>query len=262
MSGRYFTKSERAGFGYWFSHWCAFQLTALRLGCWKFRFLFHDIEKPWLRLFLPYEKVQKIHRKRSRHHLEYFRNHTAEQVDWLAMVIDWECSPLTKWDAPRNAVDTLNHLWSKLGTEYHLSEEKCSVLQFRIRQVLRKLNIYEATTYFSRPLIADKVISRMLRTCAHVTVVLVDWPTALRSLKLTRLMKNDGRDKDLYITPDGCSYVLKHDCADGMDCQKIIVFTHSDQALNRLYTILKKSFLAYDTLNWDETEEVRKNLNF
>ena len=47
-----FDKSQRSKFKYWFAHWCAFNMTALNLGVWKFKYLFHDIEKPWLMLFL------------------------------------------------------------------------------------------------------------------------------------------------------------------------------------------------------------------
>ena len=45
-----FTKEERSGFKYWFAHWCAFQMTALNLKCWRPKYLLHDIEKPWLKL--------------------------------------------------------------------------------------------------------------------------------------------------------------------------------------------------------------------
>lgn len=55
-----FTKEERSGFKYWFAHWCAFQMTALNLKCWKFKYLLHDIEKPWLKLIWKnYNKVQR-----------------------------------------------------------------------------------------------------------------------------------------------------------------------------------------------------------
>lgn len=67
-----FTKEERSTFKYWFYHWCAFNYTACKLHAWRFKYLFHDIEKPWLRLFLPYKTVQRFHRKHNTHHLEYF----------------------------------------------------------------------------------------------------------------------------------------------------------------------------------------------
>ena len=66
-----FNKNERSSFAYWYYHWKAFNLVALSLHAWKFKYLFHDIEKPWLRLFWPYEKVQKYHRYHNNHHIEY-----------------------------------------------------------------------------------------------------------------------------------------------------------------------------------------------
>ena len=95
-----FTKEERSTFPYWFAHWCAFNLTALNLRIWKFKYLFHDIEKPWLKLFLKdYAKVQKIHRLTNRHHLEYTGKNG---IDCEALIIDWECSRFTKLNSLKN----------------------------------------------------------------------------------------------------------------------------------------------------------------
>lgn len=96
-----FGKTNRSSFRYWFAHWCAFQLTAINLGIWKFKYLLHDIEKPWLRLFLSYKTVQKIHRTYSKHHIEYSGG--LDKVDVEAMMIDWECSRLTKASSQRDA---------------------------------------------------------------------------------------------------------------------------------------------------------------
>lgn len=52
-----FNKNERATFKYTFAHWCAFQMTALNNNCWKFKYLFHDVEKPFLKLIWNYKKV-------------------------------------------------------------------------------------------------------------------------------------------------------------------------------------------------------------
>ena len=99
-----FTKEERSTFKYWFAHWCAFQMTALNLKAWKFKYLFHDIEKPWLKLIFngDYKKVQKYHRKHSKHHPEYL-DVNPNKVDWEAMMIDWECSRFTKEAQPNGA---------------------------------------------------------------------------------------------------------------------------------------------------------------
>jgi len=98
-----FNKNDRSSFPYWFSHWCAFNLTALNLKMWKLKYLFHDIEKPWLKLFLSYNKVQRFHNIHNSHHLLYYFIH--HKADWEAMIIDWECGRLTKQQCPRNAVD-------------------------------------------------------------------------------------------------------------------------------------------------------------
>lgn len=98
-----YPKSERSSFGYWFAHWCAFQIIALLSGLWKPKYLLHDIEKPWLRLFWKYEKVQKWHRFHNNHHLEYLVSHDISKFDFTGIVIDWECGRLTKESSPLNA---------------------------------------------------------------------------------------------------------------------------------------------------------------
>lgn len=97
-----FSKEERSTFKYWYAHRCAFVMTALNLHCFKFKYLFHDWEKPWLKLFLrDYRKVQKWHRLHNPHHIEYYIKH--KKADWEAMVIDWECSRFTKASEQLNA---------------------------------------------------------------------------------------------------------------------------------------------------------------
>lgn len=96
-----FDKSQRSSFSYWFWHFLAFNLVAIELKAWKPKYLFHDIEKPWLKLiWRDYSKVQKWHRTHNSHHLEY-----KGERDWPAMVIDWECSRYTKYAAPRTAIE-------------------------------------------------------------------------------------------------------------------------------------------------------------
>ena len=100
-----FTKDQRSTFPYWAAHWAAFQMTSLVLGHWKFKYLFHDWYKPWLRLFgVPYKTIQKFHRSNSNHHLEY---KGWSKKDYVAMMIDWECSRYTKKSAPLNAIQEL-----------------------------------------------------------------------------------------------------------------------------------------------------------
>lgn len=92
-----FDKSSRSSFPYWWNHWKAYNLTALMLNDWKFKYLFHDIEKPWLKLFISYEKLQRFHRRNNRHHIEYKGGYN--KIDWMALYIDWFCGRYTKYAA-------------------------------------------------------------------------------------------------------------------------------------------------------------------
>lgn len=96
-----FEESEKSSFSYWYYHWKAFNLTAYYLGVWKLKYLFHDFEKPWLKLFWEYSKVQKWHREHNAHHVQYKKGYA--KIDWEALVIDNECSRFTKISSPLNA---------------------------------------------------------------------------------------------------------------------------------------------------------------
>ena len=118
-----FGKSERSSFSYWFNHWLAFNLVALKYHCWKFRFLFHDIEKPWMKLYLKdYKKVHECHRLHNKHHLEYMFRHiildNKIKADWLAMVIDRECSRFTKIANPKTAREQLQADIEEINEKY------------------------------------------------------------------------------------------------------------------------------------------------
>lgn len=122
---RGFDKSERSSFKYWFSHWCAFNMTALNLGVWKPRHLFHDFEKPWMKLFCSYKTVQQWHRKHNKHHLEYGLLHGWNSIRWLDLIIDWESCAYTKIEAQLDARETL---------EYEVSRDKWKDYSLEIRK--------------------------------------------------------------------------------------------------------------------------------
>jgi hypothetical protein len=116
-----FTKEQRSTFPYWFAHWRAFNEVACKLGVWKPRHLLHDIEKPFLRLFMNYKKVQEFHRRHNAHHLEY-----PGQRNWVDMYVDWECSRLTKISSPRNAVEEANY---RVGNGTMSYEDYCEFMR-------------------------------------------------------------------------------------------------------------------------------------
>lgn len=110
---RKFTKDERSTWPYFWAHWMSFQMTAINLRVWKFKYLFHDWYKPWLKMFgMPYEKIQKYHRYHSNHHIEYLDYHEPTAVDWNELIIDWECSQYTKEACPRNAREEMEWIIS------------------------------------------------------------------------------------------------------------------------------------------------------
>lgn len=124
-----FSKKERSSFKYWFAHKCAFNMTALNCDAWRFKYLFHDMEKPFMKLFLEYKTVQTLHRKYNKHHPEWLENHlwayddcdklTQEKInkflkrfDYKAAIIDWECSHFTKEACKLDAADEYRRLTS------------------------------------------------------------------------------------------------------------------------------------------------------
>ena len=94
------------------AHWMSFQMTAINLRVWKFKYLFHDWYKPWLKMFgMEYKKIQKFHKEHSNHHLEHLMLlNNPHRFDWEALIIDWECSQYTKEACPRNARQEMEYI--------------------------------------------------------------------------------------------------------------------------------------------------------
>ena len=128
-----FSESEKSSFAYWFAHWRAYNLTAMLLGVWKFKYLFHDIEKPFLMfIWRDYPRVKAFHRKHARHHWSYEGN---KGYDYLGMVIDWECSRFSKATAQMNAYET--SLWDKAHYLEHAKD-----IEENIDPILKELGLY------------------------------------------------------------------------------------------------------------------------
>ena len=105
-----YIKQERFSWSYFLALWCSFQIVAITLGVWKFKHLFHDWYKPWLKMFgVPYENIQKFHRMNSNHHLEYLEHKDPSSLDWISLIVDWECSQYTKEACHRNAREEMEH---------------------------------------------------------------------------------------------------------------------------------------------------------
>ena len=154
-----FTKADRSTFPYWFAHWAAYQMTALNVNGWKFKYLFHDIEKPFLKLFLPYKKVQTLHRTYHKHHPEWLENmlfayeyqlsdekikQFLNRFDYEGAVIDWECCHFTKIEEPLDAHDEYKRLLSydNFSKKYPLITKYCyNEFSRRLMEAIKKLGL-------------------------------------------------------------------------------------------------------------------------
>lgn len=135
-----FDKSERSSFYYWFSHWCAYNLVAIKLGVWKPKWLLHDIEKPWLKLIWgDYKRVQKWHKHHNKHHIFSGRRYGINKVDWLAAVIDWEASRYSKSSCRRTALEEANHIVS--GAEVKYTKDEIEEVRKNVFPILEYLGI-------------------------------------------------------------------------------------------------------------------------
>lgn len=132
-----FKDTEKSSFAYWFAHWRSFQLVAMLLGVWHPRFLLHDIEKPFLMwIWKDYPRVKQYHRTHARHHLAYTGD---KDYDYLAMVIDWECSRYSKADAQMTAYETYDYELHKFMKAKDI--DKMKKLQLYVFPLLEKLNL-------------------------------------------------------------------------------------------------------------------------
>ena len=134
-----FTEKEKSSFSYYFAHLFAYNMTALNLKCWKWKYLLHDFEKPWLKLLWgDYQKVREWHRKNNRHHLTY---KNPNNINWEAMILDWECSRFTKQDSPKTAREMYEYFITVRYERGDISEEMKNRMENNIPSILEKLNL-------------------------------------------------------------------------------------------------------------------------
>lgn len=142
MKWKKFTKDKRSTLSYWWWHNLAFNYTAIKCHAWKFKYIFHDIEKPILMLlWRNYKKVQRYHRRHSNHHIEFPKYY---QWDLEAMILDWECSQLTKAAAQLNALDTLKATVVTGNPELYINDSviRTSLIR-RMPDILQKLRLID-----------------------------------------------------------------------------------------------------------------------
>lgn len=102
MSKENYTKWENIS--YILKHKIAFLKVEKKLtGKISIKGLLHDLDKIWLYIrYSNYKYIQKKHRENSSHHVEYKKG----KLDYVQMIIDFECASVTKPDKPLNAYQT------------------------------------------------------------------------------------------------------------------------------------------------------------
>lgn len=134
-----FSKEQRSSFKYWYYHWRNYNLVALKLGVWKPKWLLHDIEKPWLKLFWgDYKKVQKWHKHHNKHHIFSGRRYGLNKVDWLAAVLDWECSRYSKIASSKTALEEVKSL---LKEERKYTDDEREEIRKNVLPILNYLGL-------------------------------------------------------------------------------------------------------------------------
>jgi len=100
------------------------------------RGILHDVDKLFLIVLLPKKYVSKVHRFWSRHHNESFW----KKKYYRGMVIDWECSHLTKKEKQMRSHETLLTIYPSLYDdilpiikEYGLYKENIHEKYLRIK---------------------------------------------------------------------------------------------------------------------------------
>ncbi len=81
--------------------------------------LLHDLDKLWLYLWYDKETTSDIHRRRNKHHVDYWKRGEIPLSWKIQMLIDWESSSLTKPDKPLNAHETLRKYYPKIEKDFH-----------------------------------------------------------------------------------------------------------------------------------------------
>ena len=115
-----FSKSERSSFKYWFAHWCAYNMTALNLGMWKPKYLWHDIEKPWLMMF--YRDFQQM--RKERYDGMIITGAPVETLDFEDVTYWDEMTEIFSW-ARTHVTSTLYICWAaQAGLYYHYGVPK------------------------------------------------------------------------------------------------------------------------------------------
>lgn len=121
---------------YTWKHYLAFRKTEkLLIG--QHLYLFHDWDKIFMYIFLPYlgtKRIKAIHKRRKHHITEEKSDY---ECNYEEAIIDWECAKLTKPDKPENAF------------EYVMSHKRQSKHYLQLLNALKNLKLITEEQYWN-----------------------------------------------------------------------------------------------------------------
>lgn len=133
-----------------FATWCLFQHTAIKMGVWKPRFLFHNLS---ILKYLVVKSAQDslvTHEYMSNHHIVWLHvsNHYMEKFDIDSYIVDTECACLEYELPAKSVVDYISSLyrdarkqWWENGNAFNENRYKELYVYAKAMQRLRDLHM-------------------------------------------------------------------------------------------------------------------------
>lgn len=86
----------------------------------KYKYKFHDVDKIFMYLFLPFlgvKLIKVIHSQINKHHINESKD--SKECNYEEAILDWECARFTKLDKPETSYEYI--VSSKISSKHYLN---------------------------------------------------------------------------------------------------------------------------------------------
>lgn len=101
-----FTLKERTSLKYIFAKWCAFNMVALKLKCWEFKYIFYNCDEFFMKL-LHNNNYHEYHKQNSKHHIEYLNSHSPDKLNWKMLFLTWMANNTINTNNSNNIISSM-----------------------------------------------------------------------------------------------------------------------------------------------------------
>lgn len=115
-----FTLKERTSLKYIFAKWCAFNMVALKLKCWEFKYIFYNCDEFFMKL-LHNNKYHEYHKKHSKHHIEYLNNHSPGKLNYKMLFLTWMANNAINTNNSNNIISSMETIMSLTTIVYDVN---------------------------------------------------------------------------------------------------------------------------------------------